>query len=177
MRWSILMLSTSLLAVACGGDDGGGGPPGASGGAAGSGGSLPDGGEPEAYAPEPGVCRALCCADSDCGSGEKCEPFDPKAGTLGTCTGAWAGSDAGSSTADGGTSFPESCWTLTEPECNPLTNEGCAAGGACDIGGMGDPDTKPVVACYYDDNTQGPGEACDNVEGPFCVPGFHCVPK
>ena len=51
------------------------------------------------------------------------------------------------------------------------------AGGACDVGGQGDPDTQPVVSCYYDDNTQGPGEVCDNVEGPFCMPGFHCVPK
>ncbi|GMV13646.1 MAG: hypothetical protein AMXMBFR56_18700 [Polyangiaceae bacterium] len=178
MRWSMLVLTTSLCAAACGGGDGGGGgPPGAVGGSGGGGGALPDADLPENYAPEPGVCRPLCCADSDCGGTEKCEPFDPKAGTLGVCSAGWAG-EAGTAAPDAGTpSFPQSCWTLTTPECNPLTNESCAAGGACDIGGMGDPDTKPVVACYYDDNTQGPGEVCDNVEGPFCVPGFHCVPK
>lgn len=176
MRWWMLVLTTSLFTAACGSDKGDGPPSNTgTGGGGGSGGGLPDGGEPDAYAPEPGVCRALCCADSDCGSGEKCEPFDGKWGTLGTCSGTWAGAEGG--TADGGASFPPSCWTVNTPECNPLTNEGCGAGGACDVGGMGDPLTKPVIACYYDDNVQGPGEVCDNVEGPFCVPGFHCVPK
>jgi len=179
MRLSMLVLTTSLLAVACG-DNGDGGPPSGSGG---TGSSLPDGGEPEAYAPEPGVCRPLCCADTDCATGEICQPLDSSAGTLGYCSSGWAGTDggtdtdAGSTAPEGGTTFPESCWTVTQPECNPLTNEGCAAGGACDVGGLGESDTKPVVACYYDDNIQGPGEECDNVDGPFCVPGYHCVPK
>ncbi|MCC6899533.1 MAG: hypothetical protein IT377_11195 [Polyangiaceae bacterium] len=177
MRWFLLVLSTSLCAAGCGGDDNGKGPPGT--GSGGGGGSLPDGGAPDALAPEPGSCRKLCCASSDCSSGESCVAFESAAGTLGTCTpggDGGAATDAGS-TSDGGATFPPSCWTLNTPECNPLTNESCAAGGACDIGGQGDPDTKPVVACYYDDNIQGPGEDCDNVEGPFCVPGYHCVPK
>ena len=175
MRWFVLVLSASVLA-ACGSDDGGGPPSSVGGGGGSGGGSLPDGSDPDALAPEPGVCRPLCCADSDCGSSGKCQPFDSSTGTLGVCS-TGSGSDAGTAT-DGGTSaFPPSCWTVTKPECNPLTNEGCAAGGACDVGGQGDPETKPVVACYYDDNIQGPGEACDNVEGPFCVPGYHCVPK
>ena len=178
MRWFLLVLSTSLC-MACGGDDGGGGPPGPGGGSGGSGGALPDGGQPDALAPEPGVCRKLCCASTDCSAGESCVAFDSAAGTLGTCAPGGDGgapTDAGAS-VDGGAAFPPSCWTLNKPECNPLTNESCAAGGACDIGGQGDPETKPVVACYYDDNTQGPGEDCDNVEGPFCVPGYHCMPK
>ncbi|MBK7580754.1 MAG: hypothetical protein IPI67_11160 [Myxococcales bacterium] len=177
MHLSKFVLATSLLVAACGSDSGGG-PPGASGGGGGSGGTgatAGDGGLPEAYAPEPGVCRALCCADTDCGDGLKCEAFDAKAGTLGVCAGS---AEGGSVNPEAGApSFPESCWTLTKPECNPLTNEACAAGGACDIGGQGDPDTKPVVSCYYDDNIQGPGEICDNVDGPFCVPGYHCAPK
>lgn len=175
MRWSMLVLVTSLFAAACGSDKGEGPPATASGGSGGEGGVLNDADLPEDYAPEPGVCRPLCCADSDCAGGT-CDPFDPKAGTLGACSAGWAGTDGGT-TPDGGGSFPESCWTLNEPECNPITNESCGANGACDIGGQGDPATQPVVSCFYDDNTQGPNEECDNVEGPFCIPGFHCVPK
>lgn len=176
MRWSILVVLTSLMAVACGSESSGG-PPSSSGGSGGVGGaSVPDGSEPEAFAPEPGVCRALCCADTDCADGETCDAFDAKSGTLGVCSGTGS-PEGGTSAPDGGASFPESCWTVTTPECNPLTNESCGGGGACDVGGLGDSQTKPVVACYYDDNVQGPGEDCDNVQGPFCVPGYHCAPK
>ncbi len=47
----------------------------------------------------------------------------------------------------------------------------------CDLGGWdeSDPTVDPYVECLAGDATQGPGEACDNVEGPFCIPGFHCV--
>lgn len=195
MRWSVLVLAASLCVAACG-NESSGGPPKGTGGSGGTS-TLNDGDLPEDFVPEPGVCRALCCADTDCAAGETCTAFDSKAGTLGVCSPGWAGSDGGDPDAgapdpDAGTpdpdagipdpdagapSFPESCWTVNEPECNPLTNESCAAGGACDVGGQGDPTTQPVVSCYYDDNTQGPGEICDNVEGPFCVPGYHCVPN
>lgn len=173
MRWSMLVLTTSLLAAACSGDDGGGGPPtGGTGGGGGSGaGPANDSGLPDADAPEPGTCRPLCCADSDCGGGT-CTPLDATAGTLGTCTGG-----TGGGTTDAGGALPASCWTATTPECNPLTNEKCGAGGACDVGSLGDPETKPVVSCYYDDNIQGPDEDCDNAGGPYCVAGYHCVPK
>ena len=176
MRWLFVAL---VLTTGCGSNSGDGPPVSGSGGSAGSS-SLNDAAYEE-YPPEPGVCRALCCSNADCATGEACTPFDTNAGTLGVCSPGWAGDggtdpDAGASSGDGG-AFPESCWTLNNPECNPLSNEPCDVGGACDVGGQGDPQTEPVVSCYYDDNTQGPGETCDNVDGPFCVPGYHCVPN
>lgn len=171
--WAPIVVT--LLCLSSCGDDGGGGPPGGSGGSGGD----DDAGEDEPPPPEPGTCRRLCCASSDCDSGESCGAFDASYGTLGTCSGGGWGTDGGAVDPDGGTgtTLPPGCWTLNAAQCHPLTNEGCAAGDACDVGGLGDPEFEPNVSCYGGDSTQGPGEACDNVEGPFCIPGFHCVPN
>jgi hypothetical protein len=175
MRWSVLVTMASLLTLSCGSSSGDGPPKGGTGGSAGSS-SLNDAAYEE-YPPEPGVCRPLCCSNADCAAGAVCTPFDTGAGTLGVCSTSWAGDGGSDPDAGTGGGFPESCWSLNKPECNPLTNEACAPGGACDVGGQGDPETQPIVSCFYDDNTQGPDEVCDNVEGPFCVPGYHCVPN
>lgn len=159
-----------LVAAACG-SDGGGGPPTGSGG---SGGSEPDADDDE-IPPSPGTCRPLCCSSADC-NGESCNAFDSGYGTLGVCSGAGWGSDGGGDPDGGpGGTFPDTCWTLNDASCNPMTNEGCAAGDACDFGGDDDPEFEPVVGCFGGDNTQGPGETCDAALGPFCIPGFHCV--
>ncbi len=153
--------------------------------------STDDGGLPiddsgyEAPPPSPGVCHALCCSDSDCITGETCTPFLPADGTLGVCTGG-AASDAGTG-FDGGTmmdaggtpsgdaGLDPACWSQS-PGCNPLTNASCAAGAACDVTGLVDGgQPQPQVECLYGDNTQSAGQDCDSVDGPFCIPGYHCV--
>lgn len=177
MRWSLLVLAASLFAAACSSDEGSGPPSGGTGGNGGSAGApLHDGDLPDDFAPEPGLCRPLCCTDSDCSAGT-CVAFDSASGTLGACSSGWAGSEGGLPDAGASGNFTPSCWTANQPACNPLTNESCGASTACDVGGLGDPATKPVIECFSGDNIQGPGEECDNVLGPYCVPGFHCVPN
>jgi hypothetical protein len=161
-----------MVAAACG-SDGGDGPP----GSGGSGGN----GEEDADPPDPGVCRKLCCSSADCSSGETCNPFNAAHGTLGTCSGAGWGADAGAIDPDAGTGseLPASCWTLNPPQCNPVTSEGCdVAGDICDYNAQDDETTNPAVDCFDPSGSeQGPGEACDNVDGPFCIAGFHCLPN
>jgi hypothetical protein len=169
LRLLLIPLFSTLLALSSCGDDSGGGPPTNTGGAGG------DIGPDEEPAPQPGVCRALCCSSGDCSTGESCTTFNASWGTLGYCSGTGWGSDGG--VTDGGTTFPADCFTADTPLCNPLTNEGCAGGDACDLGGDDDPEFVPYVDCLAGDNTQGAGETCDAVAGPFCQPGLHCVPN
>jgi hypothetical protein len=120
---------------------------------------------------DPGTCRKICCSADDCDTGQECTPVYPRLGTAGLCSGSggW-GQDAGGSETDGG--LPPECWTGTRT-CNPITNEGCDPGEAC-VFGDGDPD--PLLDCFPAPDNAGPGEACDNVQGPFCAPGYHCAP-
>lgn len=146
-----------------------------------------------------GTCKKFCCADSDCGSGEKCNALNAATvGTLGTCgapvptdggTGTDAGPapDAGASdgsvppadgggtggaTGDGGTGLPAGC-VKVKMDCNPLTNAGCTgAGAACDLGTSGG---ATVVQCFPDGNTVQPGGSCNNGSGPWCIPTYHCT--
>ncbi len=154
----------------CGSDTGAGPARPGSGGAGGSGGEEDSGYEITA---DPGTCQKLCCSAVDCGAGEHCQALDATLGTLGTCA---PGEPAEPPTGTPG-EFPESCWTKNDAECNPLSNESCDAGDACDVGGLGDPTIAPLLGCFGGDNTQGPTEICDNAEGPFCQPGYHCVPE
>ncbi len=52
-------------------------------------------------------------------------------------------------------------------ECNPVTNEPCAAGEACDVAGGG-------FVCYPDGNIGALCEACDPDAGEFCQGGLFC---
>lgn len=165
--FTVVGFAALVLSAACG-SDGGSGPPTGGGG---SGGDDVDAGEEE-IPPAPGSCQKLCCADSDCAGGA-CTAFAPASGTLGFCSGSGWGSEGGAGDPDAGTTLAPGCWTGVI-ECNPLTNEGCAAGDACDYG-PGDSEVEPVVGCFGGDNTQGPGESCDNALGPWCIPGFSCV--
>lgn len=169
IQWLLIPALATLLAFSSCSDNSGGGPPG------GSGGTDDDSGPDEEPAPQPGVCRALCCSSTDCATGESCTTFNSSWGTLGYCSGSGWAPDAGTVTDGGTTTLPAGCFTASEPLCNPLTNEGCAAGDACDLGGDEDPEFVPYVDCLAGDNTMGPGETCDAVGGPFCLPGYHCV--
>jgi hypothetical protein len=162
-----------LGATACGGDDVGQGP-GRPGGSSGSAATSGAGGSPDVLdPPEPGTCRALCCTADDCAAGQSCETFDAASGSFGVCSGL-PGADGGAPAS--GDPLPAGCWTQGAASCNPLSNAGCSAGEACDFGGADDPTLPPEIACYDGENTQARGAACDAANGPWCVPGFHCVP-
>jgi hypothetical protein len=63
-----------------------------------------------------------------------------------------------------------SCVTLGgNNACNPLTNEGCDAGEACDVNQAGN-----GFACFPPPNTQPLCEACGEQEG-YCAPGHTCA--
>ena len=168
MRWMVLVALASLSGgIACG-SDAGDGPPGTGGNNVNTGEPEPDPEEP--IDPIPGTCQRLCCSSADCGDGETCTALDSANGTLGVCSG------SGVPIGDPPVTLPEGCWSANEPQCNPLTNEGCAAGDACDYG-PGDAEYEPVLGCFGGDNTQGPSETCDLALGPWCVPGYTCVPN
>lgn len=142
------------------------------------GGDYTDSGPYEAPPPIPGTCRALCCSNNDCYAGETCTPFNSAWGTLGYCSGITPdGGDAGLS-LDAGADFAAACWTFSTPQCNPLSNSQCDAGDACDIDGMSiDAGGVPAVECQSGVNEVGPGGSCEIENGPFCIPGYHCVPN
>lgn len=128
----------------------------------------PDGGE---IAPEPGVCHMLCCADTDCASGETCVAFDSAAGTLGACSGTGAG-QWGSTT----TSLPAGCWTLNAPLCDPFNNDQCTEqGDVCGFQASTDPEFPAGISCAGGEHPRALGESCDAVRGPWCQLGMHCV--
>jgi hypothetical protein len=165
-----LGLAAMMAAAACG-SDGGDGPPG-------SGGSTGVDAADEPDPPDPGICHKLCCSTADCASGETCTPFDAANGTLGTCSGSGWGADGGGVDPDAGTGseLPAGCWTLNTAACNPVTNQGCAdPTDICDYSAQEDNEFEPMVDCYASEATQGAGQPCDNVDGPDCFPGFHCV--
>jgi len=56
--------------------------------------------------------------------------------------------------------------------CNPLTNNPCAGDESCDLG---ETPAGFALSCYPPPNLAGPGDACDNENGPFCVGGYHCT--
>jgi len=65
--------------------------------------------------------------------------------------------------------LPTGCVTSTSIKtyCNPVTNEGCTGGAACDYG-------SGSLKCYPDGNTEQPGAQCDSKSGKFCIPTYHC---
>lgn len=53
--------------------------------------------------------------------------------------------------------------------CNPVTNEGCAAGDACDAS------QDNTFVCFPPPNDVDLCGTCDNSAGPFCKGGFGCT--
>ena len=92
---------------------------------------------------------------------------------------AGAAGDAGTEGGSGGTSpeqdagpvfdLPTGCAPADSHfACNPLTNEGCDAGEACDYG------LDDYFTCYPGPNDVDEGGACDLEQGPFCKAGMTC---
>jgi hypothetical protein len=160
----LALISSCLLAVAACSADRTAGPPGAAGGTAGA--TFEDSDAAAEPAPSiPGVCRKLCCSSADCANGAECVAFEQESGTLGTC----ATDEPGEPTD--GSSFGVECWSdaFPDPACNPLTAEGCETGrNTCDYDGY-------EVGCFGGENVRVAGESCDDGQGPWCVPGYHCV--
>jgi hypothetical protein len=169
MRWLSGLVCAALGIHACSSGGSGGG---FLDGGAGAGGIAGNGGGTVGEAgPAPTVCRKICCSASDCGSGQQCTAVYPSLGTAGLCSGnSGRGQNVGGTGMDGG--LPSTCWRGAMT-CNPLTNEGCAPGDACVLGD-GDPD--PMFDCFPAEDNAGPGEPCDNFEGPFCAAGYLCAP-
>lgn len=81
--------------------------------------------------------------------------------------------DAGLSD-DAGSLLPASCWSASDPVCDPLDNSPCdTLGEVCDLGD--NTDGSHDLFCFSGPSTVAPGGACDNVLGPWCLPGYHCV--
>jgi hypothetical protein len=61
------------------------------------------------------------------------------------------------------------CYT---PPCNPVTGAPCntAAGETCDLDS-----TSGTFACFQAPNVTGICEQCDNMGGPYCAAGLHCL--
>jgi hypothetical protein len=153
------LVALLISAVACGSDRPGA-PPTIENGSGGSASEPTE--QPEESMP--GVCRKLCCSSADCPNSGVCTQFDAALGTLGVCA-------SDEAPAADGTSFTSACFsTQPAPECNPISGEGCEPGNTCDYYGQ-------QVACFGGENSQGAGAACDEALGPWCVPGYHCVPS
>lgn len=70
-----------------------------------------------------------------------------------------------------GTCQTDSCMTECTPaQCNPITNDMCdsAAGEACDLSQNG-------YGCFPAPNDVKICGTCDNMKGPFCEAGNHCI--
>ncbi|MBI5536312.1 MAG: hypothetical protein HY898_26555 [Deltaproteobacteria bacterium] len=93
-------------------------------------------------------------------------------GSGGTGQGGKGGTSGSGGT--GGYALPTSCvheGVLNYQECNPLTNAGCGAGEACDLGSKTSSDVG--FLCFPDD-VGTDGASCDNVNGPWCKAKLHC---
>jgi hypothetical protein len=105
--------------------------------------------------------------DADAGDDDHREPGDAGSGDAQD-----AGIDAGD--VDAGNSIdtlPASCTTHAQG-CNPITNGGCTAGEACDVG-----NANGVVGlmCFPPPNEVPLGGACNLHNGPFCEGGAFCM--
>lgn len=129
-----------------------------------------------------GVCVVTCAAgwgDCDGTPGNGCEAsLQTSPNHCGACGHACANSpcvngvclaDAGA--GDGGLGLDPSC---VKPgvlaQCNPVTNQGCGSGKACDLGSNG----QSTGFICFQDGTQSDGQPCNNATGPWCKAGLHC---
>ncbi|MEJ7733843.1 MAG: hypothetical protein WKG00_32195 [Polyangiaceae bacterium] len=99
---------------------------------------------------------------SDPPSDGACVTLTPAAGGAGDGGGA-----GGTGGAGGG--------AMTDIQCNPVTNEPCSEGEACDVYA---PNGKITgFHCYPDNNTAELCEACnpDGADAEFCVGGLTCI--
>ncbi len=72
--------------------------------------------------------------------------------------------------------MPTSCihTGVTPDACNPITNARCTKEQTCDF--ITGEDFEMGFACaHIQAEDRNEGEPCDNVAGPFCLTGMHCV--
>lgn len=92
-------------------------------------------------------------------------------GGSGTSTVTTTGVTASTTTATTATTTSSSSgggWTAS---CNPVTNEPCAAGEACDAS------NNDTFQCFPPPNDANVCGMCDNMNGPFCKGGHGCAAK
>jgi hypothetical protein len=161
LTYCALLSFVSLTACANsqGGVGGGGGAAGSPGGFGGFGGFG-------ATAGAAGSAGAAAGAGTAGGGG-----FGATAGGGGFGATAGGGGTAGS--GGGVPSLPPGCWNGPPPECNPLSNAGCSAGAACDVGV--DSSQQSKLVCFPPPNPAGLGQPCDTSAGPYCVGGAVCT--
>ena len=86
------------------------------------------------------------------------------------------GSSSGGSSSGGGSSvtLPSGCVPAgLQTNCNPVTNQGCASGEACDLASQ--QGGGSMLKCFGPPNTQKLGQACSNGDnGPFCEGTMRC---
>lgn len=91
--------------------------------------------------------------------------------------GTGAGGDAGVNDGgmfDAGSLLPYTCWSASDPICDPMSNAPCdALGEVCDVGSLTDGGYD--LFCFDGPSNVQPGKSCDNALGPWCLPGYHCV--
>ena len=150
--------ATSGTPGASSGDPGGGGAGAAGGGGAGANGGGGAGG----------------------GAQFQCEVPD-EAPSEGSCVAVSPGAGGGATGGAGGAGGGGGAGPNDEILCNPVTNEPCEAGEACDV--YAPEPNGPVVGfhCYPDDNVAELCEPCnsDSKDGKlvFCVGGLTCINK
>ncbi len=131
-----------------------------------------------------GVCGAIAACSSDGGGGGGGTGGTATGGTGATAATGGTGNVGGGGTGNtgnvgggtGGSSvvLPAGCVnpSLTV-QCNPLTSAECdSSTEACDLGSNGG---ENGFFCFSG-NTEAPGAPCDNANGPWCVPTYHCSP-
>jgi hypothetical protein len=100
-------------------------------------------------------CAGKTCGDNGCG------------GACGTCTGGKTCNASGQCVASTGLyGVPAGCIVQTYA-CNPVSNQNCQAGHACDQ------DTNGNFVCYPPPNDVPKGGSCDN-QSTFCQGGASC---
>jgi len=131
-------------------------------GGTGTGGTTSSGGSGGSVADVPGSCANVCGSADPQGSGSGECYCDSSCSGNGDCC-----SDFQTSCT---VTMPSGCLDPTKftAFCNPVTNEGCSGTGvACDA-------TSGAFVCFDPPNDVQPGGSCENANGPWCIPQYHC---
>ena len=108
------------------------------------------------------------------GCSEDADPVDDGTDATTTSTGTPSTGSVVSSTSASVTVTSVSATTTTGggvANCNPVTNEPCDAGAACDF----DPNTGNFVCFAPPDNTEDICDACNDSGGPWCMGTMTCI--
>jgi hypothetical protein len=114
---------------------------------------LSDAEDQQAYTEELNTCSTSACAD-------ECHGASTEPGGIGTIE-----CGAGSAVPSEGACVVPGIVA----QCNPVTNEPCGDGNACDQAQGG------IFQCFGPPNDVQACGTCDNGNGPFCIAGYTCV--